>query len=64
MGTIARTHVQLAVRPWKLDRWGGGMSMDEPFRRRRAHVDAQPGVSDGGVESGDRAAREVLRALA
>jgi monoamine oxidase len=33
MGTNAKNHVQLAVRPWKLDRWGGGMTMDEPFRQ-------------------------------
>ena len=33
MGTNAKNHVQLSVRPWKLDRWGGGMTMDEPFRQ-------------------------------
>ncbi len=33
MGTNAKNHVQLDVRPWKLGRWSGGMTMDEPFRQ-------------------------------
>jgi monoamine oxidase len=33
MGTNAKNHVQLSVRPWKLHNWSGGMTMDEPFRQ-------------------------------
>jgi monoamine oxidase len=30
MGTNAKNHVQLDVRPYKLDKWSGGMTMDAP----------------------------------
>jgi monoamine oxidase len=33
MGTNAKNHVQLSVRPYALGKWSGGMSMDKPFRQ-------------------------------
>ena len=33
MGTNAKNHVQLSVRPYAIDKWSGGMTMDKPFRQ-------------------------------
>jgi monoamine oxidase len=33
MGTNAKNHFQLRVRPYEIDKWSGGMTMDEPFRQ-------------------------------
>jgi monoamine oxidase len=33
MGTNAKNHVQLSVRPYQIDKWSGGMTMDKPFRQ-------------------------------
>lgn len=45
MGTNAKNHVQLDVRPYALDKWSGSMSMDEPFRQSSWHsTDGQPGA--------------------
>jgi monoamine oxidase len=33
MGTNAKNHVQLSVRPYEIGRWSGGMTMDKPFRQ-------------------------------
>lgn len=33
MGTNAKNHVQLAVRPWEIGNWSGGMAMDQPDRQ-------------------------------
>jgi monoamine oxidase len=33
MGTNAKNHVQLDVRPYALGKWSGSMSMDAPFRQ-------------------------------
>jgi len=33
MGTNAKNHVQLRVRPYEIDKWSGGMTMDKPFRQ-------------------------------
>lgn len=33
MGTNAKNHVQLKSRPYRIGKWSGGMTMDEPFRQ-------------------------------
>jgi monoamine oxidase len=33
MGTNAKNHVQLEVRPYAIGKWSGGMTMDRPFRQ-------------------------------
>jgi hypothetical protein len=33
MGTNAKDHFQLSVRPYRLANWSGSMAMDEPFRQ-------------------------------
>lgn len=37
MGTNAKNHVQLGVRPYALDKWSGSMTMDLPFRQSCWH---------------------------
>jgi monoamine oxidase len=44
MGTNAKNHVQLKVRPYEVGGWSGGMTMDKPFRQSSwESTEGQPG---------------------
>lgn len=44
MGTNAKNHVQLRVRPYDLGKWSGNMTMDAPFQQSSwASTEGQPG---------------------